>query len=73
VECIFGNVDLATMGSHLQGAIAVVQKVGTLETTYLSLNHSFVLANVDKEQSFEILPGMTFYINSLNCIKTDEN
>jgi len=31
------------------------------------------MANVDKEQSFEILPGMKFYINSLNCIKTDEN
>jgi hypothetical protein len=53
------------MGSHLQGAlavaIAVVQYVGTLESTYLSLNHSFVLANVDKEQSFEILPGMIIH------------
>jgi len=23
VECIFDNVDLATMGSHLQGALAI--------------------------------------------------
>jgi len=25
VECIFDSVELATMGSHLQGALAVVQ------------------------------------------------